>query len=101
MLAMTIMIVTNYKCYFFCSKENWFGGMDRDVVVRQARVLVDRLGRCSADSVWAHKASGVRAALDKGLGQVARGEADMGQLEALVEIGYQLVEKAAGEIPDF
>jgi hypothetical protein len=64
---------------------------------RQAQVLLDRLERISADSPWAHQASGVRASLAK---SIAEKDPDPDQIEGLLERGYQILEKAASEIPD-
>jgi hypothetical protein len=67
--------------------------------IYQARILVQRLERLSADSVWAHRASGVRAALDKLLRRIDTGQDCSGEaLEALLRSGYQILEKAAQEI---
>ena len=66
----------------------------------QARTLVQRLGRCSADSAWAHKASGVRASLDKCLVRAESGSINIGRLEHLMQLGYELLQKAAESIPD-
>jgi hypothetical protein len=66
-----------------------------------AEMLVERLARLSADSIWARRASGLRASLDKTVqqarqdGQVAAPE----KLAQLIELGYQMLEKAAQEIP--
>ncbi|MBU0510192.1 MAG: hypothetical protein KKD28_11035 [Chloroflexi bacterium] len=58
---------------------------------------MQRLERLSADSVWAHRASGIRASLDKAL---ARGNAaDPAYLDLLIQQGFELLEKAAQEIP--
>ncbi len=74
--------------------------MDRkDLDLIRARLLVQRLGRLSADSVWAHKASGVRASLDKLLARLDSGEADPNQLEPLLKRGSEILEKAAQTIP--
>jgi hypothetical protein len=60
-------------------------------------LLLSRLERISADSPWAHQASGIRAALAK---HVARGDLDPRVLQELLETGFQILENAAGEIPD-
>ncbi|HDN04902.1 MAG TPA: hypothetical protein ENF27_03080 [Chloroflexi bacterium] len=62
-----------------------------------AQILLDRLERISADSPWAHQASGVRASLVKSL---SRGETDLEQLSQLLELGFLILENAAGEIPE-
>ena len=63
----------------------------------QARILLDRLERISADSAHAHQASGIRASLAKIL---SRDEIGSGEIEGLLLLGYQILEKAAGEIPE-
>ena len=65
--------------------------------VLMAKILLDRLERISADSPWAHQASGIRASLAKTLSQA---EADLEQLSALLETGFFILESAAGEIPE-
>jgi len=67
-----------------------------DQLHTQAKTLVQRLGRLSADSTWAHRASGVRAALDKLLNQ---GSTNAQQLEKLIQLGFEVLEKAAQRIP--
>ncbi len=64
---------------------------------RLARSLLDRLERISADSSWAHRASGIRASLSKALG--AR-DTSPAQVEELIEMGFVILEKAAQEIPE-
>ena len=64
---------------------------------RRAKLLVKRLEHLSADSAWAHKASGIRASLDKTL---ASGDAiDPAYLDFLIKQGFQILKKAAQEIP--
>jgi hypothetical protein len=69
-------------------------------LLEQARLLVARLERLSADSTWAHRASGCRGALLKQIEQVeaAPGFADWDRLEFLVEWGYDLLEHAARQL---
>lgn len=63
----------------------------------QVQILIERLARLSADSLWARRASGVRAALDKAL---SRPEiSDPQYLERLIQAGFELLEKAACELP--
>lgn len=69
--------------------------------IDQAKILVQRLERLSADSMWAHRASGLRAALDKELEKVTTGgESGSGKLQILIRSGFEILEKAAGEIPE-
>jgi hypothetical protein len=69
--------------------------------LQQARHLIHRLERLSADSLWARRASGIRAALLKA---VARAESNLEEyqpdqnLESLVALGYQMLEKGAREM---
>jgi len=70
-----------------------------DLDLMRARLLVQRLGRLSADSVWAHRASGVRASLDKFLTRLEAGLADVDQLAPLLQRGTEILEKAAQTIP--
>ena len=69
-----------------------------DITIRRkSRLLLDRLERISADSAWAHQASGIRASLAKCL---AREDFVPEEIENLLLLGYQILEKAASEIPE-
>ena len=67
-----------------------------------ANILLSRLEKLSADSPWAHRASGIRASIAKTLSReelslhssAARG------LKDLLKLGFEILEKAAGEIPE-
>ena len=62
------------------------------------RLLLARLERISVDSYWAHRASGVRGALVKLLGQMEMGETiDVASLRTNLQIGFEVLEKAAEE----
>jgi hypothetical protein len=63
----------------------------------QAQQLSDRLERISADSPWAHQASGVRASIARAL---STGNLDQPDLKELMTMGYQILVNAAAEIPD-
>lgn len=79
--------------------------------LEEAQMVADRLERLSADSVWAHQASGVRGGLLQVLTQSNKANtandstrnAD-GQIFAKFEIllteGFMILEKAAREIPE-
>ena len=68
--------------------------------LRKAKILVERLARLSADSIWARRASGLRASLDKAIGQIEKGNMmDGNHFNHLVSLGYEMIEKAAEEIP--
>ncbi len=59
-----------------------------------ARMLIARLERLSADSYWARQASGVRGSLLK---LIEAGDLDSDQGTALIEQGFDYLEKAARE----
>jgi hypothetical protein len=60
--------------------------------------LLSRLERISADSVVAHRASGIRGAMLRMLDQLEKGVPVSGhEMKRLVESGYRLLEKAAAE----
>jgi hypothetical protein len=66
----------------------------------QAKILVDRLARLSADSIWARRASGLRASIDKAVAQLENGQpVDQEHFEHLLALGFEMLEKAAEEIP--
>lgn len=72
-------------------------------VIAQARLLVARLERLSADSFWAHRASGIRGALLRGIEQVEKRPGSgpaMNRLERLAEQGHQVLTNAAREIEE-
>lgn len=68
----------------------------KDILVTS--LLLERLERISADSVWAHRASGVRGALLTVMEQVEKGQqVDDTDLEWLIAYGFQILESAARE----
>jgi len=74
-----------------------------DPIIEQARLLVKRLERLSADSVWAHRASGMRGSLLKSLENLETSTGsdqavDIEILERFVAAGFRLVENAAREL---
>jgi hypothetical protein len=83
---------------------------EAEALAEEARMLIGRLERLSADSLWARRASGCRGAILKlldetGVLQPGMTPIDdhfpMGRLKLLLVNGYDLLEKAAREIPDF
>ena len=68
-----------------------------DGLLNLANMLAARLGRLSADSTWARRASGVRGALLKAIDEAEAGEDNSLQLDRLVHYGFELLEKAARE----
>jgi hypothetical protein len=75
--------------------------MERDSqTLLQAKILVNRLARLSADSIWARRASGLRASIDKAVAQLENGQpVDQERFDHLVALGFEMLEKAAEEIP--
>jgi hypothetical protein len=66
--------------------------------IDQARLLIGRLERISADSIWARRSSGARGGLLHWLETFDQaGEADQQQLSALLQAAYFYLENAARE----
>ena len=67
-----------------------------------AKILLSRLEKISADSSWAHQSSGIRASIAKILSQeeVSLNSSAARNLEGLLKLGFEILEKAAGEIPE-
>ena len=71
-----------------------------------ARLLASRLERLSADSTWAHRASGIRGSLLRMIDQIEKSADDPQQpdrealksLDRLLRLGYYMLEKAAQEL---
>ena len=62
------------------------------------RLLLARLERISADSIWAHRASGVRGALFKALDTLEHGgTVSRSKLEALTSTGFHILEEVLKE----
>jgi hypothetical protein len=62
------------------------------------RMLLTRLERVSADSYWAHRASGIRGALLKTLEELEK-ETSVGQknINTLISSAFEILTKAAKE----
>jgi hypothetical protein len=70
-----------------------------DELIQTLQFLLARLERISADSVVAHRASGVRGAMLRALEQYEGGNPPSDtQLKRLNASGYTLLQKAAREI---
>jgi hypothetical protein len=69
-------------------------------LIQQAQVLLDRLERLSADSVWAHKASGLRGSIIRSMDDLDKGEKDHSRFNLLLQQGFHILSEAAREIPD-
>lgn len=62
------------------------------------RLLLARLEKISADSVWAHRASGARGSLLRAWERIEGGETvPPSELSPLMELGFYILRKAAEE----
>ena len=62
------------------------------------RLLLARLERISADSYWAHRASGVRGALLRMLQKTENGGSiQWSEMKRMTGLGFNILEKAAKE----
>lgn len=68
----------------------------------RAKILLDRLERLSADSTWAHRASGLRGSLLKAFDKESflDNKVELDRFQQLIEQGYEILSRAASEIPD-
>ena len=67
--------------------------------IKLARMALARLERISADSYWAHRASGVRGSLLRALEKIENGETESLQtLKDLTEIGFRILAQSASEL---
>lgn len=75
---------------------------DDKLLLLKARVLLDRLERLSADSSFAHRASGIRGAILRQLAAIEGEDIrfDRTKFNQFVEQGYQILTRAAQEIPE-
>jgi len=61
-------------------------------------LLLERLERIPADSIWAHQASGVRGSLLRMVQQLEDGqELEDQDMKRLISHGFQILERAARE----
>lgn len=75
---------------------------DSNLILQRAELALHYLERLSADSVWAHRASGLRGSLWQAL-KVSPGKRDhefFQRLKARVDLAYWMLKNAAMEIPD-
>lgn len=62
------------------------------------RLLLARLERISADSFWAHRASGVRGSLARMLDRIEKGDpVPASDLKRATDLGFRILERAARE----
>jgi hypothetical protein len=66
--------------------------------IRVTSLLLERLERIPADSVWAHRASGLRGSLLAILEQLEEGQqVEVPEMKRLIAYGFQILENAARE----
>jgi hypothetical protein len=64
--------------------------------IKLITMLLDRLERISVDSVWAHRASGIRGSLLRELDQLTAGkEPDPASLRDLISAAFHILREAA------
>jgi hypothetical protein len=73
--------------------------------IEEAYMLVARLERLSADSTWAHRASGLRGSLLRHLERIEAQSSqssidELNHLDTLSKTAFDILTKAASEIPD-
>lgn len=62
-------------------------------------MLLNRLERISADSVWAHRASGLRGSLLRAFDQIEQGNPlDSASFKLLLKSGFYILREAAKEM---
>ena len=74
-------------------------------ILQTIHQLINRLERLSADSVWAHRASGMRGSLLRQADWLQAlesppSQSDLLRLEKLIRAASSILENAAREIPD-
>jgi len=75
--------------------------MDYNHQLELIQLLASRLEHLSADSAWAHRASGLRGNMLKVLEEIASGQqVERARLALLIDEGFETLCKAAKEIPD-
>ena len=63
------------------------------------KMLLARLEKISADSVWAHRASGVRGSLIRMMEKMENGRrVPAGDLKRMMDAGFYILQKAAEEM---
>ena len=70
---------------------------------RRIRVALNYLERLSADSIWAHRASGLRGSLwraEQSPPEVWQDDGFIAAVEGLLEMAFLMLKAAAMEIPD-
>ena len=95
-------------CPISSKQQEVIKGDDQDRILEQANFLIERLERISADSIWAHRSSGLRGTIlqlieewESAKGIIDSESADHSlrykRMTGLIETGFIILEKAARE----
>jgi hypothetical protein len=69
-----------------------------EIAISLIRLLTARLERISADSFWAHRASGIKGSLFRMLEKPQSGHSiQSAELKRIIDLGFYILEKAAKE----
>ncbi len=69
--------------------------------IELTKLLASRLERLPVDSIWSHRAGGLRGNLLKVLEEIESGRrVEEARLALLIEKGFEILRNAALEIPD-
>ena len=76
---------------------------NEELIRKNIKLLLDRLERLSADSIWAHRASGLRGSLIKSYEKYHRFNCfeEVSHIEGLIEQGFSILAAAASTIQDY
>jgi len=71
-----------------------------EALLELVKRLINRLERLSADSAYAHQASGLRGSLLRTMERIENGQPGVqsADLDQLIESGYEILKEAAKEI---
>ncbi len=90
------MTPTSKKAWCFMTQNP-----NLDAHIELLRMLAKRLERLSVDSIWARRANGLRGSIVKALSEADAGTPPgLDQFNLLIESSFQILSKAAREIPD-
>lgn len=76
---------------------------NEDLMRNNIKLLLERLERLSADSIWAHRASGLRGSLIKSYEKYDKCKRfeEVSHLAELIEQGFNILTAAASTIQDY
>lgn len=76
---------------------------NEELLRNNIKMLIDRLERLSADSIWAHRASGLRGSLIRSYSKYTslKNFEEVSHLQDLVDLGFNILNAAASNIKDY